>query len=81
VFISLLLRATHRVPLAIIVLAFFDPSVTMADGDDLLAGDHQVGIHQAGQSSDDDVSDIGGNKVQAFSIEVTHDGAVVISSA
>ena len=62
-------------------LEIFDAFVTMADGEYPVAGDHQVGIHQAGQAPDDDVADIGGDQAQAFSVEITDDGAVVISFA
>lgn len=64
-----------------IALKIFDALVTMTDGEYPVAGDYQVGIHQPGQSPDDDMTDIRRNQAQALSVEITNDGAVVISFA
>jgi len=76
----MLLQVVLHVPPAV-QLEVFDAFVTMADGEYPVAGDYQVGVHQAGQTPDDDVADIGSNQAQAFSVEITDDGAVVISFA
>lgn len=62
-------------------LRFFDPLVTMTDGDDLLAGYHQVGIHQSGESPDDDVACIRCDHADALLVEVADDGSVPATPA
>ncbi len=69
------------VPPAFIVLQFSDAFVTVTDRKNLITCDNQIGIHQAGQTSYNHVANVRGNQPHTFFIEITNDGAVVISLA
>ena len=63
------------------LLEVFYPFVTMADSEDVIACYDQVGIHQAGQSSYNDMPDIRCDQAEALPVEVTQHGAVFAASA
>ena len=62
-------------------LQAFESLVAMTDGGDFITGYHQVGIHQSGESPDDDASRIRCDQADTLLVEVADDGSIPAAPA